>query len=166
MPDMEVSMSLQLCADELGDHVVRQRMANGGPRSFNGDTKAFIRRLRQETWLALGSFFTDKRFYAGGPIPARYLYSQDNFRRVVSTPFHAGIDLCYDLFQECEIQKPICFDDEAIDWDIYYMLNLLADARRCRVPIHLQPGVMVVYFKICHGLRVPDVKLDITHMIT
>lgn len=150
--------------NEYTDHVAENRLANGSPLPFREDSKAFLKRLQLETWVSLKRFFADKKFHAGGPIPYAHLFTQQNFRRVVSTSFNKGIDLCYELFDNCHIAAPVGFDHESIDWDVYYILNLLEDIQRFRVPPHLQPGVMVLYFKICHGQRLPNIDLDISHI--
>lgn len=160
---MDLSFTLS-ATDE--DRVAKERSANGSPLPFQGNPKAFMKRLQTETWVSIRRYFADKKFHAGGPIPSSHLFNQQNFARVVSTPFNEGIDLCYELFNRCSIEPPVGFDHEAIDWDVYYILNLLADAQRCRVPPHLQAGIMVLYFKICQGQKLPNIELDITHLLS
>src|SRR4051812_12947885 len=111
------------CVD---DPVIEDRLINGGPIPFHGTQKALLRRLRLETWAALRRFFRNKKFHAGGPIPNSSLYTEQNFRRAISTPFTPGIKLCYRLFARSNILPPQGFDHTMIDWDIYFIINLLA----------------------------------------
>jgi hypothetical protein len=147
------------------DRVAKDRLANGCPIPFQGDTKAFMRRLQLEAWVSFKRFFADKKFHAGGTIPASCIFTQQNFNRAISTPFNEGIDLCYKLLDRRHLIPPVGFDHEMIDWDVYCMLNLLGEVQRCKIPPHLQAGVMVLYFKLCLGHKLPDIPLDITHLI-
>jgi hypothetical protein len=148
------------------DRVAKDRLENGSPIPFQGSSKAFMKRLQLETWVSLRRFFAEKKFHAGGPIPVSHLFTQQNFNWVVSTPFGDGIDMCYELLGKCKICPPPGFDYEKIDWEVYFILSLLNETQRCRIPPHLQAGVMVLYFKICQGQKLPEIELDITHLIT
>ena len=150
----------------LDDHVAKERLANGGPVPFKGDRKAFVKRLQLEACVSMKRFFTNKKFHAGGYIPSSYLLSQQHINRVVSTPFVDGIDLCYKLFRQSKIPPPIGYDYDTLgDWDVYFIVHLLGETQKCRIPTYLQAGVMVLYFKVCHGRKLPNIDMDITHLI-
>lgn len=147
------------------DRVVKERLANGSPIPFKPDSKAFMKRLQLETWVSLRRFFSDKKFHAGGSIPLAHLFTQQNLAWSVR-PFVQSVDLCYDLFQRSKIAPPVGFDHAEVDWEIYYVNNLLSEVQHCHIPPYLQGGIMVLYFKICHGQKLPEIALDITHLVT
>lgn len=164
---MSLLIQINYQVDDQTDHVVQERLANGGPVPFRSNSeKDFMRRLQLETLVAIKHFFKNKKFHAGGSIPRSALYNTKNFHRVVSTPFTDGIDLCYDLLEKSNIEPPSGFDYEEMgDWHTCYILGLLEEAKQCQIPTYLQAGIMVLYFQICHGHKLPQIDLDITHLV-
>lgn len=127
--------------------------------------KSILNQLRVESWKAIQDFFRDKKFHAGGSIPNSMLLTEKNFQIVVSTEFGPGIDLAYKLFEKSNINPPPGFDHEKIEWDVYYVLNILENMRQNRIRQEFQAGILLLYFKICKGQSLPEIPFDITHLI-
>jgi hypothetical protein len=139
----------------------KNRMLSLEGRSYT----SLLNRFRVEIWKNIKDFFEDKKFHAGGNIPLSMLVTEKNFANVVSTPFGEGIDMAYEIFARSNISPPVGFDHESIDWDVYYILCLLEEMKKHQIRQEFQAGMLLLYFKICKGQKLPEIPLDITHLI-
>jgi hypothetical protein len=119
--------------------------------------KFYLTLVKAEAKLHLQNFFSDKQYHFGGPIDRNHLTSDDHLNLVLSTPLCDGIDQCYAV-----MPKP---DDPDFD-DVKSLLELLKDVKGRQIPKEFQAGVMLLYYKICKGVKIPEKKvLDLTHII-
>lgn len=125
---------------------------------------AYIKALEEQAKGYIGQFFANKKFHCGGPIPKNYLYSEQSINLVLSTEFCKGVDLCYEALTT--VRAPKNHDEEeTVPWDIYMVLNLIAEVRAMQIPKDFQAGIMLLYLKLCKGARMPEKnEVDITHI--
>lgn len=110
-------------------------------------------RLEKSIKEKLVSFFSKYRFYCGGPIPSNLICSNDSLNLVLKVPFDPGIKFIYDYVLPSFKNKLIVPMQMEVDWQIEMVLNLLAACRDSHIPIDYQAGILMLYFKHCHGCK-------------
>jgi hypothetical protein len=119
--------------------------------------KFYLTLVRAEVRLHLQNFFADKSYHFGGPIDQRHLTNESHVNLILSTPFCDGVDQCYAV-----MPRP---NDPNFD-EVKALLELLNDVKGRHIPKEFQAGVMLLYYKLCKGMKIPEKKeLDLTHII-
>lgn len=110
-------------------------------------------RVEQSIKEKLLSFFKDFNFYCGGPIPSKLVCSSESVNLVLSTPFDPGLKFIYEYVLPT-FKKPLAKSTQVeVDWQIELVLKLLAECRSKHIPIDYQAGILMLYFKYCHGFK-------------
>ena len=100
------------------------------------------------------NFFKDKSWFAGGSIPECEIESDDSVDLVLRTPFNE--ETFSFIHNNClpKVPCPKNFVDQGVPWSVAYLIKLLADLKRCSIPKDFQPGFVLLYFKLCKGVKV------------
>jgi len=53
------------------------------------------------------------------------------------------------------IPKPARFRENGLSWQVSFLLRLLETMRQKRLPKEWQPGLVLLYFKLCEGVEIP-----------
>lgn len=105
-----------------------------------------------ETYIR--SFFEDKSWFCGGPIPQRELLSDFSIKTVLRTQFDRR---CFDFIHyECLplISNTEGFKDNTVTWEVHCLLQLISELKYLGVPKEFQPGLLMLYFKFCKGQKI------------
>lgn len=105
---------------------------------------------------SISSFFANKKWFVGGKIPSRELYSNSSIETVLRGQFD---DITFDfIHNECliKIPQPKDFKITKIPWTVTFLLNLLNEMKQLGLPKDFQPGLLLLYFKFCKGMKVPS----------
>lgn len=103
-------------------------------------------------------FFSDKKFFCGGPIPECELLTKKNVEAVINVSFEWGFRYAYYFLFPClRVERDQIWRKDIYhgpDFQISYALRLLRDMRRKNIPKLFHPGLMLLYFKLCKGCKV------------
>jgi hypothetical protein len=100
------------------------------------------------------AYFKDKDWFCGGPIPQRELTAETSIKTVLRTRFD---DRCFNfIHEECLPTIPNLTDwsQVGVSWEVHCLLELLEDMRACWIPKEFQPGMVLLYFKFCKGVKI------------
>jgi len=135
------------------------------PRKSKKDTEnpyekgEFAGDYRELAEMYIQLFFLEKSWFCGGLIPQCELISDSSIQTVLRTQFS---EHCFKfIHEEClpRIPNNKGYDDNSIPWEIHYLLNLLEGLRTVGVPKEYQPGLLLLYFKFCKGMKIPPPPL-------
>lgn len=119
---------------------------------FSGDLK----KLAEDS---IRSFFGNKNWFCGGPIPESELHSDWAVKTVLRTHFD---DSAFDhIHNECLNRIPADpnYNDPSVPWSVHTLLGLLADLKSRGISKDFQPGLLLLYFKFCKGFKIPPPPL-------
>lgn len=105
------------------------------------------------------TYFEDKHWYIGGKIPESELLSKDSIKTVLKTQFD---EETFSFIHEVCLPK-IAQDPtykESIPWTIVCLISMLSEMGRLCIPKYCQPGIILLYFKFCKGVKIPNPPLD------
>lgn len=99
-------------------------------------------------------FFKDKKYFCGGPIPERELVSDFALQTFLRTEFD---DRCFDFIHEhclSSFKVDPEYEDATVPWEVHCLLGLLDDLKSLIIPKEHHPGMLLLYFKFCHGVKI------------
>lgn len=112
--------------------------------------------LRKMALEGIKSFFADKSWFVGGPIPECELLSDLSIDTVLKTPFDG--DIFNFIHEEClkKVPQPKSFIDEGVPWTVSFLIKMFSDMKKLGLPKDFQPGFTLLYFKFCKGVKIPE----------
>lgn len=118
----------------------------------------FVEDLEQLAAACLKVYFADKRKHDLTEITKEELLSDFCLKTVLRTQFD---DRCFDyIHSQCLVKviKPEneAYDDPTLDWTVHVLLGLLQELMALELPKAFQPGLLLLYFKFCHGIEIPQ----------
>lgn len=119
------------------------------------DEKSCSDDLKEFLFCMMEIFFKDKSWYIGGPIPKSEIYSENNISLIFNSDFDSRT---FDfIHKNClsKIRKPKDFVDDGLSWEVCFLLSLIKDMKSKSIPKKIQPGFLLMYFKICKGFEIP-----------
>ncbi len=117
-----------------------------------GDNAPDLKKLAR---YAIESFLSKKSWFAGGPIPRRELYTDNNIKTILRTPFD---DKTFKfIHEECltKVDQPRWYTEKTVSWQVTFLIQLLNEMKALGLPKDFQPGLVLLYFKFCVGVNVP-----------
>ena len=123
------------------------------------DKGEFVGDLRKFADNCIHFFFNEKGYHIGGPIPECELTTEFAQKTVLHTQFD---DRCFDFLHEvCLPLFPVDpeYDEPPVPWTVHKLLGLIADLKNLEIPKEFQPGLLLLYFKFCHGVEIPPPPL-------
>lgn len=110
--------------------------------------------LRNLATLSIKRFFSDKKYFCGGPVPECLLYSENSILLVMRTQnndsnFEFIHRNCLDKLPENKQ-----FSSDPIPWSIRFLITLMSDLKKKSIPYPYHAGMLLLYFKFCKGQRV------------
>lgn len=126
--------------------------------SFKGDFSPDLTKLVHES---IRLFFEDKTRFDGTPIPSESLFSEHSFNTVLKSMFDGRT---FDYIHCHCLSQLIPPDSYSSDgpgdtWGVRFLLSLLRDLKSKGLPKEFQPGLLLLYFKFCMGMRIPPPPL-------
>lgn len=112
--------------------------------------------LRESVLQNIKDFFEDKSWFVGGPIPECELLADLSVDLILRTPFDECI---FDfIHQNClpKVPTPKDFVDQGVPWTVTFLIKLLNEMKSFNIPKDFQPGFVLLFFKLCKGVRVPE----------
>jgi len=107
----------------------------------------------------IDAFFGDKSWFCGGPIPQRELLADSSVKTVLRTQHDAR---CFDfIHNEClpRIPNTEGWDNVSVPWTVRCLLLLIHDLEIFGIPPEFRPGILLLYFKFCKGVKIPPPPL-------
>jgi hypothetical protein len=111
--------------------------------------------LRMLAVTSIRDFLGSKSSYLGEPIPDWELYTDDNIKTVLRTQ---NDDKTFEFIHErclSRIPKNPSYRESTVPWTVHLLLWLLQDMKNLRLPKDFQPGLLLLYFKLCKGISIP-----------
>lgn len=101
-------------------------------------------------------FFSDKKFYCGGPIPRCEMLMKKNVEAVINVNYEFGFKFAYRYLFPClKVEKDQIFKRShyhgELPFHVYYCLKLLKDMKGKGIPKLFHPGLVLLYFQFCKG---------------
>ena len=115
--------------------------------------------LKELAIHALKSFFEQKSWFIGGPIPQKELLSEESIKTILRTPFD---DATFTFLHEhclIRVPQPDSYTEKSVPWTVAFLISLLGEMKALGLPKDFQPGLALLYFKFCKGLKVPPPPL-------
>lgn len=106
-------------------------------------------------------YFENKRYYIGGPIPNSMLFSEQSVLTVLKCSFENGFVFVMDYLNEnClpKLRPDSHYKDPTVSWTSHFVLQLLSEMMSLEIPQNFKPGLMLLYFKFCKGMKIPDLS--------
>lgn len=114
-------------------------------------------RLRELAQWSIEAFFEDKSYFIGGPIPNNELLSDDSILLLLRA---TSTDKLFNfIHEECleKLRQPLHWShSKMVPWTIDTLIGLLKDMHRNFIPKDFEPGLLLLYFKFCKGLKIPS----------
>lgn len=110
--------------------------------------------LRESVVDSIRSFFADKSWFIGGPIPESELISDSCVDLILRTPFNE--DTFNFIHESClpKVAPPKDFVDQGVPWAVTFLIRILNEMKSFNIPKDFQPGFTLLYFKLCKGVKV------------
>lgn len=130
----------------------------------SGDNNPFEKgenapRLKKRAEESILDFFEGKSLYCGGTIPKRMLLSDHSVKTLLRNELD---DRVFDYIHEnclSRMRPDPEYSDPSVPWSIHFLLQLLYDMQARELPKDYFPGLLLLYFKFCHGIEIPDPPL-------
>jgi len=104
-------------------------------------------------------FFMNKKDYIGKKLDINNFNLDKDILTLIKTPFDEfTFNFIHDNCLPC-IDKPIDFLNEGISWPVVFLIKLIGDMKQLNLPKEFQPGLILLYFKYCKGVDIPNPRL-------
>jgi hypothetical protein len=110
--------------------------------------------MRQLATDCISLFFFNKKWFCGGPIPQAELLSDSNIKTVMRTRF----DKRWEVFVHGTC-LPLIPDADSHELRVRRLIRLLEDMGSVWIPGCFRSGMVLLYFKICWGVKIPPPPL-------
>jgi hypothetical protein len=101
-------------------------------------------------------FFQEKQWFCGGDIPRRDLLSDSSLKTVLRTQFDKNWEEF--VHQKCLVTIPLdpAYKLEShLPWSVRCLIDLLYSMEVAKIPKEFKPGIVLLYFKFCKGVKIP-----------
>tara|TARA_Y100000034_G_scaffold94924_1_gene115130 strand:+ start:845 stop:1258 length:414 start_codon:yes stop_codon:yes gene_type:complete len=118
----------------------------------------FVPDFKKLAEQALETFFRDKSWYCGGPIPESEVYSDYSLKMVLRIKLD---DNWQKIVHEAVEQLPVDpnWDDPTVPWSIHRLLGILSELRSTGIAHEFHAGLTLLYLKFCEGIQIPPPPL-------
>ncbi len=121
----------------------------------------FVEDLERLAKGSLRVYFANKKKHDGTEIAENELLSDFCLKTVLRTQFD---DRCFDYIHNKCLAKLIKHEDDTycdptLTWTVHTLLGLLQELMSLELPKAFQPGLLLLYFKFCHGIEIPQPPL-------
>ena len=124
----------------------RGRSKNAQRHEWFTPSRCLIPESLREITNAIGKFFVEKAWYAGGSIPDELLYTKRNYHLINNISLLEAVELCYDSIEE---GKSLSKSGYEPDCEIEITLGILRECHRRGIPQEHIAGLLVLYFELC-----------------
>lgn len=114
---------------------------------------------RKSAIECIQTFFRNKNWYLGGPIPERELLTEVSVKTVLRFQFD---DETFNYIHDrclSRLTQPRDYTEPTVPWTVSFLIGLLREMNRAHIPKDFQPGMLLLYFKFCEGNEVPPPPL-------
>lgn len=113
-----------------------------------------VQDLKELAQKSIESFFDKKSWFIGGPIPQKILFSEDSIKTVLRTPFDD--ETFKFIHNKCltTVKKPFSYTEKTVPWSVTFLIKLINEMKSLGLPKELQPGLLLLYFEFCKGVKV------------
>ena len=135
------------------------RRARRGCEENHLEKEEFYADLNTLAEESIRDFFGNKSWYCGGPIPNEELEADWAVKTVLLTQFD---DVVFDyIHDECLVKIPEDpkYSDPSVPWTVHILLGLLSELKSHGISKDFQPGLLLLYFKLCRGIEIPPPPL-------
>lgn len=129
------------------------------PEVESGFSPGQIEDVQKAAADCIRRYFKDRPYFCGGKIPVCEIESDLNVKVVRRNIFD---ERCFDFVHEhCLPLIPVDpdYDEPTIPWSVHNLLLVLEEMRSFHIPKEFQPGMVLLYFKLCMGVDIPSPPL-------
>ena len=152
-------MGETITSSKEGDLFMPRRAKKDEHHPFEEGSQA--RNIQTEVSTYISMFFQDKDWFCGGPIPRRDLTSDATLKTVLRTQFDDRWEDC--IHNSCLPRippDPKYKRGPHLAWSVHYLLGVLHLVAVKGIPKEFHPGLVLLYFKFCHGFKIPPPPED------
>jgi hypothetical protein len=100
----------------------------------------------RDIYTSIRRFFSNKVWYAGGPIPEELLYTKNNFHLLNNIALIDALELAYDSIEACQTLARTKYRK---DVEVLLTLRILHECERKNIPQDHIGGLILIYFDLC-----------------
>jgi len=131
---------------------------------FTGDV-ADTEHWHDMALVCMETYFSNKSFHCGGPIPPKMLYSAKNIAlvrdsvRLDAEGFGRVVDAFFKVLHEC---SPLRYDpvEHQKPWDIAILIKTFREIQSYNIPKEFVPPLALLYLRFCKGYAVESDLID------
>ena len=133
------------------------RKAIKEPAQSRSENSEYAFELNLQAGNAICSFFKDKTDPQGKPFEVARLQTDENVEIVLRTKFD---DPTFDFIHKClaRIPKPRSYKETNLSWTVHNLLSLINDLKAKRLLKEFQPGLLILYLKLCKGFDISSLS--------
>jgi hypothetical protein len=136
----------------------RRTKINANQKNFHKKSRYYsdLKKLACDNLLL---FFENKISDSGEKISKEELLYEENINILLNTCFDSKtFDFIHD-YCLISISKP-CNYKEKIPWTVNFLIKLLEEMIFFKVPKELHSGLILLYFKFCKGIKIPNYLIN------
>jgi hypothetical protein len=114
---------------------------------------AFVEDIQVLAKEYINRFFKTQEMYCGGPVPERFLLTEENISLVINTSLEHGVRRAYQI-----IENDGHYSGEAVESlvpdDVKLVIKVMNACARLSIPPEFIPGIVLLYLQYCEGMKV------------
>ncbi len=117
---------------------------------------SFFEDLRKLAVFYINSFFSDKAYFCGGPIPKKKLTSPRYLSLLLNLDVCNGMHYIYDVIgSNYTDAQARCFEKQGkLPDDVTYAISLLDKCCKSGIPKCFAVGLTIMYLELCEGHKI------------
>ena len=119
-------------------------------KHFNGHNNGFKTLEIRDIEGSIKTFFKDKSWYCGGPIPQNLLYTERNFRLIENVDLNQSVELGYKSI--CRA-KSLAKTKYCKKCEVDICLKVIRDCEKKHIPQDHIGGLFLLYLELCEKVE-------------
>lgn len=115
--------------------------------------------LKELAKSSILSYLNGKQSFQGETLNPKLLLTENNIKVVLRTNFDDETFLF--IHNNClsKIESDPFYNENTVPWNVHYLLGMLKELKKMQLPKEFQPGLLLLYFKLCKGFDIPPTPL-------
>ena len=115
--------------------------------------------LKELAKVSVLSYLKGKPTFQGEILDSKSLLTEENLKIVLRTKFDDVTFLF--IHDNClnQIEPDPIYSETTVPWTVNYLLGMIKELKRLQTPKEFQPGLLLLYFKLCKGYEIPPTPL-------
>lgn len=99
---------------------------------------------------SIETFFNNKSWYCGGPIPKNLLFHKENYKVVSKISFSTAIDIAY---RSMDKAKYLARTKKEKKFDIKLVLKTIYECHKLNIKQEHIGGILLIYLQLCEKVE-------------